>query len=74
MRGGRMGHLDFVAAVDNCGYSLFGIQAQNLAQIGGAVAEDRKKGPHLLFQESDDQCLRQCQLHDLWQCATVECI
>ncbi len=63
-RGGGMGHLHLVAAIDRPRHALFVIDAQHLAEIRRAVAEDGEIFPHTLLQKPEDERFGQRHLDD----------
>jgi hypothetical protein len=65
-------HLDFVAAVDGLRHALGVVDAQHLAEIGRAVAEDGEIFSHALLQEPKDESFGQARLHGLGQSARGE--
>ncbi len=64
---GRVCHLHFVAAIDGPCRAFFFIDAQDIAEIGRAVPEDRKILAHALFQKTENERLRKRHLGQLGQ-------
>ena len=65
-RGGRMRHLDFVAAIDRAGRALLLIDAQDIAEIGRAMAEYGEIFSDPLLQQAKHQRFRQRSLDHFW--------
>ena len=66
-RRGRVCHLHFVATIDGPCRAFFFIDAQDIAEIGRAVTEDRKILAHALFQQTEDERFRKRHLGQLGQ-------
>ena len=62
-----MRHFDLVAAVDRAGNALFLVNAQHIAEIGRAVAENSEVFANALLQQTEHQRFRQRDLNQLWQ-------
>ena len=67
-----MRHLDLVAAIEGLRDALLVVDAQYLAEIGRAVAEDGEVFAHALLQQAEDEGLGQGRLDQLRQSARLE--
>jgi len=54
-----MRHLHLVAAIDGAGGALLLVDAQHIAEIGRAVAEDREIFAHAPLEQAEHQRFRQ---------------
>src|SRR5262249_52195822 len=59
---GGMGHLHFIAAIDGSSRALFIIDAEDIAEIGRTMPEDRKILAYTLFQQTQHESFRKRHL------------